>query len=111
MRPDKTGTMRVIDRVAKQIEKGRIEPEDCSHIDKIQDVVQSSNGCEECLKMGDHWIHLRICLTCGHVGCCDQSKNKHASRHSNEKGHPMIASFEPKEEWIWCFVDEVGFQI
>lgn len=57
--------------------------------------------------MGDSWVHLRICLVCGHVGCCDSSKNKHATQHFHESGHPIVASFQPGEEWAWCYVDEV----
>jgi uncharacterized UBP type Zn finger protein len=79
----------------------------CTHTDHIQDVEPSAQGCEECLQMGDSWVHLRECLTCGHVGCCDQSKNKHATRHFDHTSHPIIRSFEPGEDWIWCYVDEV----
>ena len=70
-------------------------------------VEPSAEGCEECLQMGDTWMHLRECLICGHVGCCDSSKNKHAHRHADEAGHPIVRSFEPGEDWRWCFVDEV----
>lgn len=79
----------------------------CTHLDEIRDVTPSADGCEECLKMGDSWFHLRICLTCGHVGCCDQSKNKHATKHFRATEHPIIQSYQPDEEWLWCFVDEV----
>ena len=79
----------------------------CSHLDQIQDVTPSAQGCEECLQMGDEWVHLRICRICGHVGCCDSSKNKHATKHFHETGHPIIQSFEPGENWMWCYVDEV----
>ena len=81
----------------------------CTHLDQIQEVTPSGEGCVECLEMGDTWVHLRLCLTCGHVGCCDQSKNKHGRWHAGEVGHPIIKSFEPDEEWIWCYVDERGF--
>ncbi|WP_366914786.1 UBP-type zinc finger domain-containing protein [uncultured Meiothermus sp.] len=63
-------------------------------------------GCEECLAVGDTWVHLRICLTCGHVGCCESSKNKHASKHAHSRGHPLVQSFEPGETWIWCYIDQ-----
>lgn len=81
----------------------------CEHIDGIfnEPEPRTPEGCEECLAMGDEWVHLRICLTCGHVGCCDQSKNKHATKHFHKTKHPVIKSFQPGEEWIWCYVDEV----
>lgn len=81
--------------------------ENCSHLDQIQSVTPSASGCEDCLKTGEAWVHLRLCMTCGHVGCCDSSTNKHATRHSHATGHPIIRSFEPGEDWRWCFVDQV----
>ena len=78
----------------------------CTHLDQIRAVTPSSQGCEECLKLGDKWVHLRLCLSCGHVGCCDISKNKHASKHFQSTGHPIVESFEPNEDWRWCFVDK-----
>ena len=81
--------------------------EECGHLVLIQDVSPSTTeGCEECLKIGDKWVHLRMCLICGKVGCCDNSKNKHATGHNKETGHELIVSFEPGEKWIWCYVDE-----
>jgi uncharacterized UBP type Zn finger protein len=82
----------------------------CTHLGTIQEVVPSGEGCLECLRMGDTWVHLRLCLTCGHVGCCDNSKNKHATKHFKSTGHPIIKSFEPGEDWMWCYVDKVGFK-
>jgi uncharacterized UBP type Zn finger protein len=79
----------------------------CSHLDMIRDVTPSADGCEDCLKIGGTWLHLRICRTCGHVGCCDQSPNRHARKHAEASGHPIMQSIEPGEDWIWCFVDEV----
>ena len=79
----------------------------CTHLDQIRDVKPSAAGCEECLKMKDCWVHLRMCLTCGHVGCCDSSKNKHATKHFHTTNHPVIRSFEPGENWRWCYVDEL----
>ena len=80
----------------------------CSHLFEIDNVTpRTPNGCEECLKMGDRWLHLRICVSCGHVGCCDDSKNKHAAKHFHSTNHPLIKSFEPDEEWGWCYVDEL----
>jgi uncharacterized UBP type Zn finger protein len=64
--------------------------------------------CWDCVKLGDGWVHLRMCLTCGHVGCCDSSKNKHASRHFRAAGHPLIRSIQPGERWIWCYVDQAS---
>jgi len=79
----------------------------CEHTDQIRDVVASAQGCEDCLKTGDWWVHLRECLICGYVGCCDQSPNRHATAHFHATEHPIIRSFEPGEDWRWCFVDEV----
>jgi uncharacterized UBP type Zn finger protein len=79
----------------------------CSHWDQIREVTPSANGCEECLKMGDNWVHLRECLTCGHIGCCDSSKNKHATQHFKLTRHPIIQSFELGENWLWCYEDEI----
>ncbi len=81
--------------------------EPCSHLDQIYDISPNTDGCEECLKMGDSWVHLRLCKTCGHVGCCDSSKNKHATKHFRKTKHPIIRSLEPGEDWGWCYVDEV----
>ena len=79
----------------------------CQHLDQIRLVTPSSQGCEECLRVGDEWVHLRMCLTCGHVGCCDSSKNRHARRHFHTTSHPLVDSREPNEDWIFCFVDDV----
>ncbi|MDQ4046456.1 MAG: UBP-type zinc finger domain-containing protein [Actinomycetota bacterium] len=85
--------------------------DNCSHLDTIEDVKPSSNGCEDCLKMGDEWNHLRLCMTCGHVGCCDNSKNRHATWHAYGTKHPIVRSFEPGEEWLWCYADELLFEL
>jgi hypothetical protein len=79
----------------------------CSHTSSILTVTPSANGCEECLQSGDDWVHLRICRTCGHVGCCDSSKNKHATKHYKATAHPIMESYFPHDAWGWCFVDEV----
>jgi uncharacterized UBP type Zn finger protein len=79
----------------------------CGHLDQIRKVTPSAKGCEECLKTGDEWVHLRLCLSCGHVGCCDSSKNKHATKHYRGTHHPIIRSFEPGENWQWCYPDEL----
>jgi uncharacterized UBP type Zn finger protein len=73
-------------------------------------VTPSANGCEECLRAGDVWVHLRLCETCGHVGCCDSSKNRHATRHFQQTRHPIIKSFEPGEEWGYCYPDDLFFE-
>jgi hypothetical protein len=79
----------------------------CTHLDQIQDVpARTPDGCEECLAMGDEWVHLRKCLICGHIGCCDNSKNKHATGHFHASGHPIMQSFQPGETWRWCYIDE-----
>ena len=83
----------------------------CTHLDQVHDVKpRTPDGCEECLAMGDDWVHLRLCLTCGHVGCCDNSKNKHATKHWHAVHHPIIKSFEPDEEWGFCYPDEMFFE-
>ena len=79
----------------------------CTHLNSVRRVVPSGDGCVECLAMGDTWVHLRLCRTCGHVGCCDDSKNRHARKHAGGTGHPLISSFEPGEDWSWCFIDEI----
>ena len=81
--------------------------EECVHVKGIRTVVPSARGCEECLAIGSRWIHLRLCRTCGHVGCCDSSPNRHATKHFRATGHPAIKSFEPGEDWGWCYVDEL----
>ena len=79
----------------------------CGHLKQIHEVKPRARGCEECLRTGDQWVHLRLCLTCGHVGCCDSSKNKHATKHFHASHHPIVRSLEPGEDWMWCYVDEV----
>jgi Zn-finger in ubiquitin-hydrolases and other protein len=79
----------------------------CTHLSSVKRVTPSGDGCVECLASGDSWVHLRVCRTCGHVGCCDDSKNRHARKHSKGSGHPIISSFEPGEDWSWCFIDDV----
>jgi hypothetical protein len=84
---------------------------DCTHIDQIThfDPPPEVAGCEECLRIGGQWVHLRMCQECGKVGCCDSSPGQHASHHAAEAGHPVLRSIEPGEEWSWCVVDEVAF--
>ena len=84
----------------------------CTHFDVGHDVEPSSWGCEDCLRMGASWVHLRLCMTCGHVGCCDQSPNRHATAHFHANaGHPVIRSYEPHEDWWYCYVDDLMFEI
>ncbi|HEU4457274.1 MAG TPA: UBP-type zinc finger domain-containing protein [Longimicrobium sp.] len=78
----------------------------CTHTDMIHDVTPSAKGCEECLKTGSWWVHLRMCRTCGHAGCCDSSPNKHATKHFHATKHPIVKSMEPGEDWSWCYADE-----
>jgi len=87
-------------------------PDACTHLDVVDEGAQpSSTGCEDCLRTGDRWRHLRMCRVCGHVGCCDSSPNKHATAHNAATGHPLVSSYEPGEEWWWCYVDEVAFDL
>ncbi|MGP3952950.1 UBP-type zinc finger domain-containing protein [Streptomyces sp. 7N604] len=77
------------------------------HLSMVRQVEpRTPEGCEDCLRIGSMWVHLRLCLTCGHVGCCDSSPHRHARGHASEDRHPVIASFEPGEDWRWCFVHE-----
>ena len=82
----------------------------CTHLDQIEvlEPPDEIEGCEECLKIGATWVHLRMCMTCGKIGCCDSSPNRHATAHFHATAHPIVASAEPGENWAWCFVDELG---
>lgn len=79
---------------------------ECVHADQVQPVKAPGRVCEDCAKTGDTWVHLRQCLVCGHVGCCDSSKNRHATKHFHSTKHPLVRSAEPGEHWVWCYVDE-----
>ena len=82
----------------------------CSHLDQITaEIPGEVTGCEECLKIGDSWVHLRACRSCGKVGCCDSSPNRHASAHAAESRHPIISSLEPGEDWSYCYEDDLLF--
>ena len=84
----------------------------CDHLDAIRDVTPSADGCEDCLAAGRRdWVHLRRCESCGHVGCCDSSPGRHATAHFQATSHPIIRSIEPGEAWLWCYVDEVAFEL
>jgi monovalent cation:H+ antiporter-2, CPA2 family len=93
-----------------QLTDKQLHSNKCNHTNQVNAVIASAQGCEECLKIGDTWVHLRICMTCGHVGCCDSSKNKHASKHFSETGHPIMRSIENGESWAWCYVDKVTLE-
>ena len=84
---------------------------DCTHLDQIVDVAPSGNGCVECLLMGGWWVHLRRCAGCGHIVCCDNSPNKHATAHYHSTQHPLIQSFEPGEDWYYCYIDDIAFEL
>ncbi len=85
----------------------------CTHLDSVEvtELPSEVAGCEECLESGGQWCHLRICLTCGHVGCCDSSPSRHASAHAKANDHPLIRSVQPGEDWSWCYVDELAMRI
>jgi len=82
----------------------------CEHVSAIKPVKPSAEGCEDCLKMGGRWLHLRLCESCGHVGCCDSSPNRHATKHFRETGHPIVRSFEPGEDWGYCYADDMFYE-
>jgi hypothetical protein len=88
-------------------------PATCTHLDHVEvlELPESVDGCEDCLASGGQWVHLRICLECGHVGCCDSSPNRHATAHAQSAEHPIVRSLEPGEDWSWCYVDEVAMRI
>jgi uncharacterized UBP type Zn finger protein len=83
----------------------------CAHLDQVQvtELPEQIAGCEECLKIGGTWVHLRQCLSCGKIGCCDNSPNRHATAHFHEEAHPLIRSAQPGEDWSWCYLDEKAF--
>ena len=83
----------------------------CNHLNSVQTDEPNTRGCEECLASGDTWVHLRLCRTCGHVGCCDDSKNKHATRHFHATRHPIMSSLEPGEDWSWCYIDQMVMRL
>jgi uncharacterized UBP type Zn finger protein len=97
---------RLVDSLRKHVSGIRQVGKACSHRDQIQDVTPSAEVCAACLAAGDTWVHLRMCMICGNVGCCNDSKNKHASKHFAETNHPIMKSLEPGEDWMYCFIDE-----
>jgi hypothetical protein len=86
---------------------------ECTHLDQIEilELPDEIAGCEDCLKTGDRWVHLRMCHTCGGIRCCDSSPNRHATKHAAAAGHPLLRSAEPGETWSWCVIDEIGFTL
>jgi hypothetical protein len=88
-------------------------PAQCSHLDSVEllEPPAEIEGCEECLAAGTSWVHLRMCQTCGHIGCCDSSTGKHATAHHRATGHPIVRSAEPGEDWSWCYADEVMMRL
>lgn len=82
----------------------------CEHLSEMREVVPSAKGCEDCLKIGGQWVHLRLCEICGHVGCCDNSPNRPATKHYHVTGHPIVKSFEPGEDWGYCYPDDMFFE-
>jgi hypothetical protein len=84
----------------------------CTHLGRADpQAAPSSEGCEDCLRLGGRWVHLRMCRECGQVGCCDSSPARHATAHHHSSGHALVSSYEPGEDWWWCFIDEVGFAL
>jgi len=83
----------------------------CTHLDGMEDVTPRGTGCEECLAMGASWVHLRMCMTCGHIGCCDSSPNRHATAHFHATSHPVVQSYEPGEDWWYCYLDDAEFTV
>ena len=82
----------------------------CTHLDQVTvERPEQVAGCEDCLAIGGRWVHLRVCRSCGHVGCCDSSPNRHASAHARASAHPIVSSVEPGEDWSYCYVDDVAF--
>lgn len=81
----------------------------CTHLHEIRDVIPATNGCVDCLAIGDTWVHLRLCMSCGYVGCCDSSRNKHATAHARSSRHPIIQSYEPGQDWYWCYIERIMF--
>jgi hypothetical protein len=83
----------------------------CTHLDQVREVAPATGGCQECLATGGRWVHLRVCMSCGHVGCCDSSPGKHATAHFTGSAHPIVQSYEPGEDWWWCYPDQVAFEV
>src|SRR5688500_17482241 len=106
-----SGSCRFRGRLDKRAPKARIGTysvmQPCEHLSEMRPVMPSGEGCEDCLKIGGRWVHLRLCEICGHVGCCDSSPNRHATKHYHATDHPIVQSFQPGENWLWCYADEL----
>jgi uncharacterized UBP type Zn finger protein len=104
-------TKRLLSRPQREPRIGRVAA--CAHLDQVLlvDPPERVAGCEECLKLGSTWLHLRMCQTCGTIGCCDSSPNRHAGRHAREQEHPIVRSVEPGEDWSWCYPDELMMRL
>jgi Zn-finger in ubiquitin-hydrolases and other protein len=102
-----------LDAAARGLSSKVMAAAECTHLDSIQvlELPEEIAGCEECLALGTHWVHLRMCMTCGHIGCCDNSPLKHATAHNRQSSHPIIRSAEPGEDWSWCYPDELMMRI
>lgn len=96
----------IAQRIERYSTSDELAKEGCAHNDQIHEVEPMARGCVDCLKTGDTWIHLRMCLTCGYVGCCDSSRNRHTTKHHQATGHPLYTSMEPNEDWVYCYLDE-----
>ncbi len=96
-------------RPVRALVRGQRMKGGCSHLDQVGNVSPTSEGCEDCLRIGGWWVHLRMCMSCGHVGCCDDSPNRHATGHFGQTGHPLVQSYEPGEDWWFCYADDVAF--
>jgi ubiquitin-hydrolase Zn-finger-containing protein len=83
----------------------------CNHLDQVTDVTPSSDGCEDCLRIGGRWVHVRMCMSPGHVGCYDNSPSRPATAHFNTQRHPIIQSYEPRKDWWYCYVDDLAFAV
>ena len=90
---------------------GQLKEKNCTHLDQVKYTTPETHVCQECVALGDTWPHLRMCMICGYVGCCDESKNKHMHKHWLATQHPLIRSIEPRENWMWCNVDEALLRV
>ncbi len=96
----------LLDSIQNRISSGTLNQKECTHRSLIQPVSVGVTSCRACLELGDTWVHLRMCMICGHVGCCNDFKNKHAAKHYLDTEHPIMRSIEPGESWMWCYVDQ-----
>lgn len=111
MKEDNSGKVQIAAIIKEGLNNATLDTKGCGHFSLVKDVRPSAAGCEDCLKIGDEWVHLRLCLTCGHVGCCDNSKNKHATGHFHDTNHPVIVSYEVGERWLWCYIDQTIIKV